>query len=78
MSMLINRRPVDEKAVEAILSELLCDVDAEFCCAIDGESVTLEGAKLIAGLDVEGRAADGIALHGTRWGRRWCAYTTVD
>lgn len=76
MAMLVNRTPVANDELEAIRAhcanyELVIDT-------IQADDLDDEGRDLVASLEVEGEPADGLTLHGTRWGRAWCAFRTID
>lgn len=76
MAMLVNRSPVDDDTLEAIREHC---ADVEFLTdTIPADALDADGRALLAEETVEGEPAEGLTLHGTRWGRQWCAYITVD
>lgn len=77
MSMLVDRTPVPEAVVEALIG---CMKDGEEPDIYIGETITREDltadGRIILARELPGK--DGIVLHGTRWGRAWCAFETVE
>lgn len=76
MGMLVNRTPVDDHVLRSIRAH--CDTLEYVIDTIGAEDLDADGRSILREEDVEGEPADGITLHGTRWGRAWCAFITVD
>jgi hypothetical protein len=76
MAMLVNRSPIAEDTLAALKSH--CEYPECVFDTIPADDLDADGQELLRGVLVEGEPADGITLHGTRWGRQWCAYLCVD
>jgi hypothetical protein len=70
--MRVNRTPIAHMTLVTLLGH--CPTLEFVVDTIPAENLDSEGRVVLAGELVEGQPAEGITLHGTRWGRKWCAY----